>query len=183
MLTNMGTRIVGLMFVSLLLTVLHFMSTLLFIKFYETPHFKLFWWIDNFTTIIDIFGNYLCVLLCFKSHNKGYYSICILVDMLCKNWWHLFIKACYSKDLKEPNNKVKSVATNISDNKLPVPALSPSIGPTANNSGNIVVPVTLHTYAPSNVDTMSGSDTCTGIDTPNDTSKDPEGQITLNLND
>ena len=108
-LTNIGTRIVGLIFVSLILTILHFISTILLL--YKNKPSKFAIWFDGYATIIDIFGNYLCVLLAFKSHKKLYYNLCILVDISCKYWWDIFIGIFYN-ETQENIKMLESTAKN-----------------------------------------------------------------------
>ena len=108
-LTNIGTRIIGLISVSLLFTILHFISTLLVLHYNNSNKFIV--WIDGYTTIIDIFGNYLCVLLALKSHKKLYYNLCALVDILCKHWWDVFIAIFYN----QKRRNIKMLGSSVND--------------------------------------------------------------------
>ena len=80
LIVDVSTKIINLALISLLLTLLHFITTLLYIKYQTT----LIGWIDAFATVIDIFGNIIAILLCFKSHKNTYYRICKCTDYLVR---------------------------------------------------------------------------------------------------
>ena len=54
-------------------------------------------WINKYTTLFDIFTNYLCIIMCYPLFDKYYKQICGSLDNLCKK--------CLSKSIGAENLK------------------------------------------------------------------------------
>mmetsp|Transcript_89203 Transcript_89203/g.109160 ORF Transcript_89203/g.109160 Transcript_89203/m.109160 type:complete len:157 (+) Transcript_89203:124-594(+) len=95
LIVDVSTKIINLALISLLLTLLHFITTIWFI----IAQTKTVQYIDGFSTIIDVFGNYICIQLCFKTHKKLYNKTCKCTHILCKNGWQLYVKTFHKKNI------------------------------------------------------------------------------------
>lgn len=110
-LLNVITKITILTFCSFLVTTLHMISTILYIK-YQTNSIKL---LDGYLTLFDLFGNFICVILCFKSHKFIYDTSCKCLDKICKNIWYKCIGICFKNTLNA-QEKNKTMENNINGN-------------------------------------------------------------------
>lgn len=111
------TKITILTFFSLFFAIFHMITTMLYILY--TNNFNKYF--DGYITLIDVFGNNMCGLLCFINFKKQYNILCKCFHLCCRKFWTNFIKICYKSELNIINlshyqNKNNSAIDNDNNN-------------------------------------------------------------------
>ena len=58
-------------------------------------------WIANYFVLLDVYTNFLCVIMCYKAFRRYYKTLCSCFDIKCRKCWVNVIYAgnCCDKDL------------------------------------------------------------------------------------
>ena len=57
----------------------------------EDDNYRMYDWIGAYILILDIFMNYICIVLCFRSFKMNYIKLCKWMDLMCRKCWIVII--------------------------------------------------------------------------------------------
>ena len=83
-LTVVITKTTLLVTISVAATFIHLTSTVFRLIGRDLFGFEYFDWIDNFIVLADIFTNYLCIILSYKTFRNYYSRYCTWFDSKCR---------------------------------------------------------------------------------------------------
>lgn len=102
------TRITILCTISVSMTVIDSITTSLY---RNVTNYIYIQWIFNYIALFDLYTNFICVILCYKSFKGIYENICSCCDKLCRVCWMKIIDKRTGKEIDENviamNNHIK----------------------------------------------------------------------------
>lgn len=113
-LINAITKSTILTSISLFLTLLHIITNILISNESTDTYFTE--WLNHYITIGDIYTNFVCVILCFKSFQGCYDKVCVAMDNKCHSWWrHLlnFDEKMVRRVTEEDQNEVSNTEVTV----------------------------------------------------------------------